>query len=90
MTAKEICGRARLHKTKVSRAVVALETKRYLTRSEVAEDRRHELLELTPAGVRVFDDLYEVAAQFDKKLMASFTKQEQAVLRKCLTKIAEL
>lgn len=90
MTAKDICTRARVHKTKVSRAVVALETKRYLMRAEVAEDRRHELLSLTKTGLRVFEDLYKVAADFDQRLMADFTKRERDVLRKCLIKIASL
>ena len=35
MTATDIGRRARLHKTKISRAVSALQTKRYLTREDV-------------------------------------------------------
>ena len=65
MTAKDICDRARMHKTKVSRAVAALEAKRYLTRTRQEEDRRSETLRLTQAGTRVFRDLYEEAARFD-------------------------
>jgi len=90
LTAKEICERARIHKTKVSRAVSALEEKRYLLRKEQAEDRRLETLRLTQAGKTVFRDLYEEAARFDLEMMSGFTSQERAILHRCLTKIATL
>jgi DNA-binding MarR family transcriptional regulator len=90
MTAKDICVKARIHKTKVSRAVGALERKRYLTRKEMSQDRRHEQLRLTPAGKVVFDDLYEAAREFDTQMMADFDPKERDILRECLMKIAGL
>lgn len=90
MHAKEVCARARIHKTKVSRAVAALESKRFLTREEVSEDRRHEKLSLTRTGRAVFDDLVQEARRFDAALVAGFTQEEQAILKNCLIKIAEL
>lgn len=89
MTAKEICARAHLHKTKVSRAVAALEAKRFLVRSEMQDDRRHEQLKLTAAGTRVFKDLAREAHCFDQALMADFTPEERAVLHKCLNRLAD-
>lgn len=90
MTAKQICDRARTHKTKVSRAVHALEDKRYLSRKQVLGDRRFERLELTASGRRVFDDLYVEAGRFDAQMMSSFSADEEAILRRLLTEIAEL
>ncbi|SFI34855.1 MarR family winged helix-turn-helix transcriptional regulator [Jannaschia pohangensis] len=90
MTASDICARARIHKTKVSRAIRALEVKRYLGRTERAHDRRQETLSLTPTGRQVFDDLYREAARFDAQMMAHFDAADQAVLRRLLTRIAEL
>lgn len=90
MTAKEICDRARLHKTKVSRAVHMLAEKRYLKRKKMADDRRHEMLTLTPQGTRVFNDLLEEARRFDTDMMASFSTREQAQMRQFLIKIAGL
>jgi DNA-binding MarR family transcriptional regulator len=90
MTAKEICDRARIHKTKVSRAVQALETKRYLLRKPSEDDRRHENLSLTKSGTRVFDDLQTIARQFDADMMASFSAAERAQMRQFLIKIAQL
>ena len=44
LTAKEIGERARSHKTKISRAVAALEKRRYLKRTRLESDRRVEAL----------------------------------------------
>ncbi len=90
MTAKDICDRARVHKTKVSRAVSALEKKRFLKRTQLETDRRHEALTLTPAGRTAFRDLNRAAQAFDQELMAQFSEEEQAVLRRCLARIAGL
>jgi len=90
MTAKDICARARLHKTKVSRAVTALERKRFLTRAVSVHDRRHEDLSLTNVGQRTFDDLAAEAKRFDSAIMAPFSIDEQAILRKCLRRLAKL
>lgn len=90
MPAKNICERAKIHKTKVSRAVGALEKKRYLTRQQMSQDRRHETLSLTKAGHVAFEDLNAEAQRFDHEIMREFTETEQQVLRRCLTKIARL
>lgn len=90
LTAKDICTKAGLHKTKVSRAVAALAHKKFLTRTEVQQDRRHELLRLTPRGAAAFDDLTQAAQRFDASLLARFSDQEVDVLRKCLVQIADL
>ena len=90
MTAKEICDRARIHKTKVSRAVAALEKKRFLARKERTEDRRHEWLFLTANGQRAFADLEMSARAFDARLRADMSRREAEVLHRCLTRIAGL
>ena len=90
MTAKEICTRAGIHKTKISRAVNALSQKRYLTRSELPEDRRHELLSLTKQGKAVFQDLLGEAKRFDAQLAEAFVEQELALFRSVLARLAQL
>lgn len=90
MTATEICTRARLHKTKVSRAVGALEDKRFLARSTVESDRRHATLMLTRQGQTVFDRLQEDARAFDARVREGMTAQEAEILRRCLVRIADL
>jgi DNA-binding MarR family transcriptional regulator len=90
MTAKAICDRASMHKTKVSRAVGALERKRYLSRSPQEQDRRHETLSLTRQGATVYADLYKAAKAYDAAISGHFTAQERDVLNRCLDKIAKL
>lgn len=90
MTAKEVCDRARLHKTKVSRAVAALEDKRFLERTVRAEDRRHAELRLTAQGMRVFETLSREAQAYDAALRARLTPAEAEVLHRCLRRLAEV
>lgn len=88
MTAKQICEKSSLHKTKVSRAVRALEKKRYLKRDEDQNDRRLEHLALSPTGEKVFKDLQKAAKTYDDKLTESFSPEETAQLRNMLAKIS--
>jgi len=90
MHAKDISTKARIHKTKISRAVAALEQKRYLSRDDAVLDRRHEVLTLTRHGQSVFEDLFRAAQQFDADLMNGFTEDEKAMLKRCLVRIADL
>jgi len=90
MHAIDICTRARIHKTKVSRAVAALEQKRFLSRGDEVRDKRHELLSLTRQGERVFKELFKAAQEFDANLMLAFTPKEQDILKRCLMRIADL
>lgn len=70
MTARQICDRASLHKTKVSRAVAKLEARRFLSRHILPQDRRNERLTLTPQGRAAFDDLQAIAAAFNDRIRA--------------------
>jgi DNA-binding MarR family transcriptional regulator len=88
MTAKDICDRARLHKTKVSRAVKALEARRYLTRRELPQDRRNEVLSLTRTGQVLYQDLSISARDYDAVLVRTLSAEENRVLRGCLKKLA--
>lgn len=88
MTARRICDMARLHKTKVSRAVSALVVKRFLTRREMPGDRRHALLTLTRRGRAVFEDLAAEARAFDARIRSGMTDAESDILQRCLMRIA--
>ena len=90
MTAREVCDRAGIHKTKVSRAVAALDAKRLVRREAVAQDRRHEILHLTEQGRRVFADLTQEAQRFDAVMLAECNAAEIAQMRAFLTRIAGL
>ena len=68
MTAAEICRSSHTEKTKVSRAVAALEARGLLSRSPAATDRRAEDLALTPRGQEVFETLGRRAIAHDRAL----------------------
>lgn len=88
MTAREICDRSRMHKTKISRAVAKLEKRRFVKRTEVERDRRHAMLMVTDRGSTAYKDLVNVARDFDRKLVAQFSDEEEKILRACLTRLA--
>ncbi|MEL6617939.1 MAG: MarR family transcriptional regulator [Pseudomonadota bacterium] len=89
MTASEIGARARLHKTKISRAVAKLEARRFLIRKRDEDDRRVEHLHLTPTGRAAFEDLRRVAERYDSELTAGMTVSEIAQLRAQLEHLAQ-
>lgn len=70
MTAKEICAASHTEKTKVSRAVAALEAAGWLSRQTSAQDRRAEILSLTAQGQAVYADLGRRAQDHDCALRA--------------------
>jgi len=87
MTAKEIGALSLTHKTKISRAVRALEEKRFLVRAEVPNDRRQEQLSLTPAGQSAYTYLLEKANGYHSQMAEQFTDDEMKVLERCLKKL---
>lgn len=68
LSARDICARSHIEKTKVSRAVAALESAGWISRTISAIDRRAEMLALTDAGQTVFADLGQKAIAYDREL----------------------
>lgn len=68
ITAKQVGEHSSMHKTKVSRAVRALEQRRWLKRRTDENDRRIEHLELTAAGHRAYGELVTIARDFERGL----------------------
>lgn len=87
MTAKQICTQSGLHKTKVSRAVVALEQKRFVSRSTQAADRRFETLSVTRKGHAAFEDLAQSATEFEKSVASELSAAELSQLKATLSKL---
>lgn len=90
LTAKQICDVAVLHKTKVSRAVRALEEKGFLKRVMHPTDRRAEKLSLTRRGQDVYTDLSLAAQAFEAQLAAQMSKEDIDQLRMTLKSLAAL
>ncbi|MBM6581577.1 winged helix-turn-helix transcriptional regulator [Microvirga sp. BT689] len=69
MSAKAIGRHSAMHKTKVSRAVRALEERRWLRRRQSEQDRREEILTLTAQGERVYGQIVPKAVAFERRLL---------------------
>lgn len=87
MTAGEICEQSKAHKTKISRAVHALEKRRWLKREQDQKDRRSEPLQLTQAGHQVYIDMCQVAEQHNQALVARLGPKLAGQLQKALQQI---
>ena len=89
MTAREICTRGGLHKTKVSRAVTALEKKRYLSRKKTENDKRFDILFLTPNGMATYASLEKKAEEFHHEFSNVLSGKETTFLIKTLKKLTQ-
>ena len=69
MSAKDIGRHSAMHKTKVSRAVRALEERRWLRRHPSEEDRREEILTLTGHGYKAYRQIVPNALAFEKRII---------------------
>lgn len=83
-TATQIGRHSAQHKTKVSRAVFALEQRRWLTRETVPSDRRNELLELTAAGRDAYARLAGPMLRLEEDILSRLTESEQRSLGESL------
>ncbi len=76
MTARDICARSHIEKTKVSRAVAALEGEGMLARAPSPQDGRAEILTLTSKGAAAHAELGKLALDHDKALRAALGERE--------------
>lgn len=87
MTARDICARSHIEKTKVSRAVAALEGEGMLERAPSPEDGRAEILSLTGKGRAVYAELGELAKTHDHALRQAVGPEVAAQLDEILRKM---
>lgn len=87
LSAKEISDRALIHKTKVSRAVRALEEKRFLERFVSESDRRVERLVLRAPGREAFAYLSKAASNYETRLQDKLGAEDAWRLREILKRL---
>ena len=90
LTARDIGLKARIHKTKISRAVQKLAERRFLERTRNEADRRQEFLTLTAKGQSVYEELKSIARAYDASLLAAFSDEETDLLRRLLLRLAKV
>jgi DNA-binding MarR family transcriptional regulator len=89
MTGKAIGLHSHMHKTKVSRAVAALERRKLVVRKANREDMRESFLSLTPAGRSIYDDLVPLALDFARQLADAVGPGDLPVLDRALRRLGE-
>jgi DNA-binding MarR family transcriptional regulator len=73
-----------MHKTKVSRAVSALEKRRWITRAADEADRRVEHLKLTKTGEEAYRALVPIARSFEARLLERASAPDREAVAKAL------
>jgi DNA-binding MarR family transcriptional regulator len=89
MTAKAVGAHSHMHKTKVSRAVSALERRKLLSRRENRADRREAFLSLTPAGRAIYYDLAPGALDFAYRLFAVIDPADRGAFERAMIRLTE-
>ncbi len=84
---KTLCERMRIFPSRASRLINALEQKGFLTRSLGVDDRRKELLSLTPGGISEAEKLLRSCALSAHDLSDSLTEGEWSALRPSATTV---
>lgn len=83
-TAKQIGDHSAQHKTKVSRAVYALEQRRWLKRETDLNDRRSEILSLTSTGKRAYCDLVAPMREREAGILDRLSPDDRKALERGL------
>ncbi|MCB5176126.1 MarR family winged helix-turn-helix transcriptional regulator [Microvirga sp. SM9] len=79
-TARDIAAHGVMHKSTVSRAVSSLEQRGLIVRRPNQDDRREELLALTPEGRTIYDALAPQALAFEDRLVSVLSPEELETL----------
>jgi DNA-binding MarR family transcriptional regulator len=89
MSAKAIGRHSAMHKTKVSRAVQALEERRWLRRRPSDDDRREEILTLTAQGEKAYRQIIPKALAFERRILDQLGPDAELLLQ-TLTRLEEI
>lgn len=90
MTATEISYYSTMHKTKVSRAIFALEKKRWLIRGQDEKDRRIERITLTEPGRKAYERLVPMMLKAEEEILSRLGKSNADALCQGLEALEEL
>lgn len=87
LTAKDICNRANLDKSTVSRAVKQLHTRGILKAHPAVNDKRAVLLSLNAQGIELYKLLAKDALEWQETLLKKISKEEQILLFSIISKL---
>ncbi len=90
LSATAIGRHSAMHKTRVSRAVRALEERGWLKRRVSEQDRREEILMLRAEGRKVYADIIPRAQKFEGRILEGLGDDGAAELQRALAKLESL
>ncbi|HET9388196.1 MAG TPA: MarR family transcriptional regulator [Steroidobacteraceae bacterium] len=88
-TAQYIAASARMHKTRVSRAIANLVRRGLIERASSPDDRREMALRLTRPGRRMYRELVPLALDRERQLLACLTAAQRRAFTRGLTVLEE-
>ena len=87
ISANEVAERTAMDKVAVSRALARLIDAGRVRRSTHGDDRRRSVLELSPRGRKVYEQVAPLALRHEQRLLAHLDAQERDWLDRILTKL---
>ena len=89
LTQRELTSLTVMDKVAVNRACKVLEDRALVSRQPNAHDGRSHLLELTPTGRRMHDEIMPLALEMERRLFSTFTEEEIATFRSLLGRVRD-
>jgi DNA-binding MarR family transcriptional regulator len=90
LSANEVAQRTAMDKVAVSRAVARLIEAGRLARETHDDDRRRSVLQLSPDGYKIYDEVAPLALAFERKLLGDMDAAERELLFRLLDRLDEL
>ena len=87
MSQQAMCGRTQMDKVTISRAAISLHDRGLGTRTPNPDDQRSHLLDLSGDGWALYRQIAPQALEFERRIFASLSGDEQALLRKMLERV---
>ncbi|MGO1002795.1 MarR family winged helix-turn-helix transcriptional regulator [Lysobacter sp. CA196] len=90
LSANEVAQRTAMDKVAVSRAVARLIEADRLERDTHDDDRRRSVLQLSPDGYKIYDEVAPMALAFEQRLLIGIEAPEREALFRLLDRLDEL
>lgn len=90
LSAREVAERTAMDKVAVSRAVAGLMAAGRLQREFDDGDRRRSVLQLSEAGLAIYDQVVPLALGFERHVLESMPEAERALLFRLLDRLDEM
>ena len=89
LSANQVAQRTAMDKVAVSRALARLLERGLVQRDSHGSDRRRSVLELSPVGYTVYDEVAPMALECERQLLANLDETDRAQLDVLLAKLAD-